>query len=606
MEIENPYNISFVSGISSAPGRTYFSRNWVEGDGYASSVYSIDDVGVRRVTFGSSERKPLYHGGSLYYISRDGGVDRLMKLESMMEPVVIFRHKQILDYVPFKDGVLAVISENFKSKRPFVIRGLRYKHDSTGLLRKRRTLYFANGDRLIRVIPNSYDVAGVKSNGTRIIVSCAHMKDDLGLTDLYELDFDSGDLRRITKGQGSIDAFDLSEEGAIAFSGHRQGVSDWPIRKLYLPETKEVYEIGMTAGTFICTDIFDDSETQVKWDRNKVYVTGQVGGVTSVFEVHEGTVRRVTPDDISVRHFDILDGSLSYSYSATEVPSILVTPNGNHDPNHNFKGYGAARVIDAEVEGWIIFKGKENPSILFIHGGPHSAFGPVFTIEMQYFANRGYNILYCNERGSTGYGEEFVKGSIADWGGGDSEDILNFLHTAKNQFKLTGRIGIKGLSYGGYMVNWLVTQTNEFSAAVSEKGVSNLLSSVGTSDIGYWFDAPEEIGSTDPWSPKSIRKFMERSPISYVKNVSTPTLLIHGEDDHRCPIEQSEQFFTALKFYGVETVFVRLQGESHELSNRENPLNRMDSLIIKREWFDRYLREPEQSQKLSNAGKTTD
>lgn len=590
MQIENPFNIRLVSGISSAMDRIFFTLTWVDGDRYASSIYSISDREVRRITHGGSESKPIHLGSALYYLSREADIDNVMKLEEMSEPEVIFRHKQILDYIPFRDGVLTVVSENFKSRRPFVINGLRYKHDSTGLLRKRRTLLFSNSTGTRKMISGSYDVADVRSNGSRIIVSCAHLNDDLGLTDLYELDFENGNMAKLTRGRGSIDSFDVSDGGEVAYIGHRQGAKDWAPKKLYLLEPRLEFNIASTAGSSISTDMFDDSEAKVRWDHGSVFVMGQKGGVTSVFELRQNAIRRVTPENRSVRHFDAAGGKVSYSYSQADIPSVIVSPFGDYDPNSGFRGKSADNIWAGSIEGWVIFSGESSPSILFIHGGPHSAFGPVYTIEMQYFSSRGYNILYCNPRGSTGYGESFVKGSIGDWGGEDSRDIMGFLASARKQYGLTGKTGIKGISYGGYMVNWLVTQTWEFDAAVSEKGVSNLLSSVGTSDIGYWFDGPEEIGSSDPWSADSISKFMERSPISYVKNVRTPTLLIHGEEDHRCPIEQSEQFFTALKFYGVDTVFVRLQGESHELANRENPLNRMDALLLKLEWFDRYLK----------------
>ncbi len=590
MQLDNPYKIGLVSSISAGRDAVFFSRSWIEGDNYASSIFRIDSEGVRRITFGATERSPKYHNGVLYYISRDSSIDRIMKLEALSEPAEIFKYKQILEFAPYRDGVLSVVSENFKSTRPFVIHGLRYKHDSTGLLRKRRTLYFTNQEGTRKMVPGSFDVGGVRTNGDSIIVSCAHMGDELGLTDLYSLDFESGEMRKVTRGQGAIEAFDVSPDGEVAYLGHRQGPDDWAIRRIHIPRKKEIYEVGKTAGTFVSTDIFDDSGPALKWDSGDIYAIGQEGGTTPIYRIREKHVERVTPEGLSVRHFDVLDGRISYSYSTVGIPSIISTDYGPYDPNLGYRGREAERITSGKVEGWIILREASAPTILFIHGGPHSAFGNVYTIEMQYFASRGYNILYCNPRGSMGYGEPFVKGSIGDWGGEDARDILDFLHTAIRNYSITGRIGIKGISYGGYMVNWLITQTDQFSAAVSEKGVSNLLSSCGTSDIGYWFDAPEEIGSNDPWSPSSISLFMERSPITHVKKVKTPTLLIHGEDDHRCPIEQSEQFFTALKFYGVDSVFVRLQGESHELSNMEKPLNRMESLTLKRDWFDKYLK----------------
>jgi len=139
------------------------------------------------------------------------------------------------------------------------------------------------------------------------------------------------------------------------------------------------------------------------------------------------------------------------------------------------------------------------------------------------------------------------------------------------------------------MTNWIVTQTDIFSAAISERSISNLVSMCGTSDIGFWFNAIE-AGIEDPWKQESIEKLMKISPIYYVKNVKTPTMLIHGEEDYRCPIEQAEQFFNALKMNGVPTVLIRYQGDGHEHARKGKPLNMKNRLKRKLEWFNNYLK----------------
>ena len=187
------------------------------------------------------------------------------------------------------------------------------------------------------------------------------------------------------------------------------------------------------------------------------------------------------------------------------------------------------------------------------------------------------------------YGEEFAKAVVGDWGGKDMDDILNFVERVKEKYGLTGKIGVTGGSYGGFMTNWIITKTDTFSVAVSERSISNLVSMCGTSDIGFWFNAVE-AGIEDPWRPESIEKLMKMSPIYYVKNAKTPTMLIHGEEDYRCPIEQAEQFFIALRMNGVDAELVRYSGEGHEHARRGNPKNIKDRLRRKLEWFNRYLR----------------
>lgn len=585
-ELLNP---RLISGIAIGEEGTYFSLNWVDNKEYRSSIYVQDLQGVRRVTFGGHENRPMFRDGFLYYISSTNDEDRVMQLGGLAEPIQICSFRKIITYAPYEGGVLVVASENFKSTRPFVINRLKYKHDSTGLLRKRRALYFARGEK-IKLTGGNMDVADVKTNGKKIIISATHVNDDYSLTDLYEVNFISGAPTRITKGRGSIDAFDINSDGEIAYIGHRSGVRDWATRDLFIAGREIRIKVGNTAGIFTSTDMYDDAAPDVIWDSGKVYTVGQEGGATYLY-VYDGTeLKKTLSTEYSVRHFDVLNGKVAVSYSRTDTPSILSVEGEDFDPNEGMRGRASESLTVNGIEGWVIRSSSSDPVLLFIHGGPHGAFGTIYNMEMQYFSRAGYNIAYCNPGGSMGYGEEFAAASVGNWGGRDSEEIMGFIEGVCTTFGFHGKRGVKGISYGGYMVNWLVTQSRQFDAAISEKGISNLLSSCGTSDIGYWFDAPEEIGRTDPWSQDSISLFMDRSPISYVRNVKTPVLLIHGEDDHRCPIEQSEQFFTALKFYGVESTFIRVPGESHELDNRENPKNRSDLITIKREWFDRYLK----------------
>ena len=140
------------------------------------------------------------------------------------------------------------------------------------------------------------------------------------------------------------------------------------------------------------------------------------------------------------------------------------------------------------------------------------------------------------------------------------------------------------------MTNSVITKTDRFRAAVSERSVSNLLSMCGTSDIGFWFNAVES-GIEDPWSPEGMRTLMEMSPRSKAKNVRTPTLFVHGEEDYRCPIEQSEQMYTAIRLNGVDASLARYPGDSHEHARRGVPANMKDRLERKLNWFSKYCKQ---------------
>ena len=246
-----------------------------------------------------------------------------------------------------------------------------------------------------------------------------------------------------------------------------------------------------------------------------------------------------------------------------------------------------------KIEGWVMkpadFEaGRKYPLVLQIHGGPHATYGYGFFHEFQLLTSAGYGVLYVNPRGSLGYGEEFTRGVVGDWGGMDYADLMAATdYAAKLPWVDADRLGVTGGSYGGYMTNWIVTQTRRFRAAVTLRSISNMYTKYGVSDIG-WFGNKAGMGGRDLWDSEEF--IMSRSPIRYAPQVKTPVLIIHSEEDYRCPMEQAEQWFVALKRLGVECEFVRFRGENHELSRSGKPKNRISRLQQILGWFDRFLR----------------
>lgn len=244
-----------------------------------------------------------------------------------------------------------------------------------------------------------------------------------------------------------------------------------------------------------------------------------------------------------------------------------------------------------KVHGWIMKpvgwqEGKKYPCLLQIHGGPHTAYGLTFVHEFQFLAARGYGIVFANPRGSTGYGQEFEAATRHDWGGADYRDLMAVVEYARTlPYVDEARLGVLGGSYGGYMTNWIITQTPTFKAAVTMRSTCNRMSQFGTSDAAYRNGQFEFDG--DPWDNPSA--YLDRSPLMYVRNVVTPVMIIHGEEDLRCPVGQAEEFFVALKMTGKTAVMVRFPGENHELSRSGRPSNRIERLEYIRAWFDRYL-----------------
>jgi len=243
------------------------------------------------------------------------------------------------------------------------------------------------------------------------------------------------------------------------------------------------------------------------------------------------------------------------------------------------------------IEGWLLkprgFDVAERwPLVLEIHGGPHGAYGYSFFHEFQVLAGRGYAVLYANPRGSHAYGDEFVRACVGDWGGKDYLDLMAGVdHALGLGWIDPARLYVTGGSYGGFMTNWIVGHTDRFKAAVTQRSISNNISAFGTSDIGWHF-WQFEMGDATPW--RDERKLVERSPLTFVEHVKTPLLILHAEKDFRCPIEQAEQFFVALKVLGREAVFVRFQDDTHELTRGGKPRNRIEHTRRIADWFDAH------------------
>ena len=243
------------------------------------------------------------------------------------------------------------------------------------------------------------------------------------------------------------------------------------------------------------------------------------------------------------------------------------------------------------IEGWLMRPrdfdpAKTWPLVLEVHGGPHTAYGHSFFHEFQLLAGRGYAVLFTNPRGSHAYGEDFVKACVGDWGGKDYEDLMAGVdHVLAMGWADPKRLYVTGGSYGGFMTNWVVGHTDRFRAAVTQRSISNNISAFGTSDIGWHF-WEHEMGDATPW--RDAEKLIFRSPLSYVTNVKTPLLILHAERDLRCPIEQAEQLFTALKVLGKEAVFVRFPEDNHDLTRGGKPKHRAEHARRIADWFDAH------------------
>jgi dipeptidyl aminopeptidase/acylaminoacyl peptidase len=309
----------------------------------------------------------------------------------------------------------------------------------------------------------------------------------------------------------------------------------------------------------------------------------QISEITNSSDSAFAIVAAASPSSIGELHMvDIGSGKISAitrlnsEYFETHSPATL--------EKFSFERDG----FDIETRVWFppdFDPAKKYPLLLDVHGGPHSAFFDAFYPIHQVGAGAGYVVVAPNPRGSCTYGLDFATAVHSDWGVGDYEDIMMAMEmVAARDYIDEDRVVIHGSSYGGFMSSWAVGHTDRFNAAVIAAPVTNLPSFYGTSDIGVNFSETQLGG--DRFG--RLEHYAEHSPLTYARNVNTPVLLLHGEDDARVPIEQSEQYFVALKRHGKEVEFVRLPDTSHGIFRAKHPLIRSEYFRRMIDWFEQH------------------
>ncbi len=367
---------------------------------------------------------------------------------------------------------------------------------------------------------------------------------------------------------------------------------------------KKVCDIDLPKGNSINSDSRGSSPNRIFWTQKGIFFMMTEGPLSKIYMAREdGKVEEVISGQRSVSGFSVSDGGITFlAMDFTSPDELYIYKDGKEKKLSHFNDlknfkvstpeYFAVKASDGKkVDAWIMKpvdyeKGRKYPAILEIHGGPRTAYGNAFFLEFQILASNGFAVIFSNPRGSDGYGEKFSY-IYGNYGKRDYQDIIEVVDEAikKYDFIDEKRLGVTGGSYGGFMTNWIVTQTNRFKAAVSQRSISNWISFFGTTDIGYFF-GPDQLGG-DPWS--NTKGYMEMSPLTHVKNVQTPILMIHSMEDYRCYMVEAFQFFTALRYFGKEAKLALFPSENHELSRSGKPYHRIKRLNLIVEWFKKYL-----------------
>jgi dipeptidyl aminopeptidase/acylaminoacyl peptidase len=451
-------------------------------------------------------------------------------------------------------------------------------------------------------------------DGSRIAFASARENDwDRSLArDLYVIDR-AGALEKLTTTDGKVERPAWSPDGTRIAYLFTPGIFDDP------RHTQVAVLDVATRERKVLTEALDRNcapyppPREPIWDGDDLLFVVDDRGNTPLYRVPAdgaGKPELVSGGDVCLIGYDAVAGVVACARTEPTVVAELVV--GERRLTEFGAAFAEARELTAperfvatssdgsEVEAWIIrpvgFAADESyPTLLNIHGGPFAQYGNSFFDEFQVYAGAGYAVLYANPRGSSGYTESWaraIRGPVADgpgWGTVDYEDLMAVVDEAVRRFDFVdpARLGVMGGSYGGFMTSWIVGHTDRFRAACSERAGNNFILEGGAADLGwalrgdfgaYWFEAPDA--------------YLAMSPSMHATNITTPMLIVHSENDLRCPIGHAEDLFTILRLLGREVELVRFPEESHELSRSGSPIHRVQRFELILEWFDRHLKRP--------------
>ena len=428
-------------------------------------------------------------------------------------------------------------------------------------------------------------------------------------SDIYSLDVPSGEIKKLTERFGPDYAPKVSpDKKYIAYLGYDDKFLGYQQNSLYVMDANG-------DNIKLVSDGFDRNISNINWkeDGKGLYFQYDNEGMTKIAYISlSGKVRDIV-DEIgglslgrpySGGTYTISEnGRYAFTYGNVYNPADLaVGYNGSknrltklNDDLFRYKSLGKVEEVwysssydGKKIQGWLVYPpefdpNKKYPLILEIHGGPFTNYGFRFSAEVQLFASAGNLVLYTNPRGSTSYGKDFANLIHHNYPSQDYDDLMSGVdHVIERGYVDENNLFVTGGSGGGVLTSWTIGKTDRFKAAVVAKPVINWYSFVLYADnisyfYKYWFPGM-------PWD--NLEEYMRRSPISYVKNVTTPTMLLTGEDDYRTPMAESEQYYAGLKLNKVESMLVRIPGADHGIASRpSNLIAKVNSILA---WFNKY------------------
>jgi len=435
--------------------------------------------------------------------------------------------------------------------------------------------------------------------------------------DIFAIKVSDGTVRRITATENAEYSPKWSPDGKmIAYSATKRGLTD---RETTMEDT-HVWVVNADGTNRHEVGTMDNRQGTPQWavDSKAVYFTVQERGSVGLYRqaLTDFTPEVSVNDRGSVGSFSVAkNGHVAYSFtSPNDLGQLYVFERLGSVPNHpdpklytrltdlNSDVLAGKQIADVEpftftsndnkfeVEAFLVkplgmTATSKHPLIVNIHGGPHGQNGPAFNFKDQVYAAHGWAVLHVNYRGSTGYGQAFADAVFGDQDGNEGQDVLYGVSAALRRYLWLDRerMGIEGVSYGGQLTDWLITQTRMFRAAIPIAGISNLIS---YNYMTYYNQYEQMEFGQLPHQGDFMNLMWERSALKHVAAVATPVMLMHGENDADVPIAEAEQYYVALKDVGVDAIFVRYPREGHGIRESRHTV---DSILRSIAWYEKYF-----------------
>ncbi len=562
----------------------------------------------------------------LYLMPTGGGEPRpLTDLSYGVAEFAWLTPGRIVLSLPLKDGRLRT-GKPQESDDPYIrfnagvrrIKSLYHKLDGEGFLPDtRRALGLLDvADGRIEILQSGdYDCLQPEvAPGGTAIAFLSYRRPDAerrpGLLDIYLYDLRLRTARRLTDGRLAIAALAFSEDGqAIYFAAEDPVDLGYGQTRLYVwREGEGVRCISRTLdrslGDQSGTDLPAPGEMRLIARQGGVYAQVSDEGRVGVWHLADGCLRPVVAGDRVVYAFDHhAEAGFAIAWADFREASAISLVAGTEErtlcrgslpeeltaairaPEH----FRARDEEGPDIDCWLLLPdGAQGsvPLVVEVHGGPMSMYGMRLHLEFQLLRAAGFAVLFTNPRGSQGYGEAFCNAIVGRWGEKDYRDVMAGIDEALRRYPRLApmRVGIAGGSYGGFMVNWAISHSTRFRAAVTMRSVVNRMSAMGTSDMGF-----ERVPQYGPLWWEDPGPYLQQSPLTYASEIRTPLLIEHEEQDMRLPIEQGEQLFTALRLLGRTVEMLRYPDESHGMSRTGKPWHRIHRYRAILDWFNRYL-----------------